>query len=133
MFRVQSGERRWVNLPYALAMALVLLIGLVSEETPGALLPYLVLLPLFIIQLLWPTLAGWAAIMVAWFVLFFLWMLYARLYVGITEFNNWALVLIGLAPMVPLYIFRPRSQDGRTSTRTDTRRRETGNGQDVSR
>jgi hypothetical protein len=114
MIKVRHDAKRWIYVPYALALATVLFFGVVSEEERGSLLPYLVLLPLIIIQLFWPTVAGWAAIVVTWFVLIFLNMLYARLFIGITEFNIWVLVLIGLLPIVPLYIFRPHSQEGRT-------------------
>ena len=38
-------------------------------------------------------------------------MLVMRFFYDITEITNWALVLIGLAPLIPLYIFRPRLRD----------------------
>jgi hypothetical protein len=92
-----------------------LLYGLADESPTSELKPYLVLLPLFVIQLAWPTVAGWAAIVSAWFVLIFLSMLVARLFLDITEYTNWALVLIGVAPLIPLCIFRPRLRDVRGS------------------
>jgi len=105
MFRVHRGPKRWVNLPYAIVVGALLLLGLADESPLGGVLAYLVLLPLFVIQLARPTVAGWVTIVGSWFVLIFLNMLQT---LGIAEYNNWALTLIGLAPLVPLYIFRPR-------------------------
>ena len=116
IFRVHHGPRRWVNLPYAIVVGAILLLS-VGDDSPSV--AYLVLLPLFLIQLAWPTVAGWAAIVGAWFVLIFLTMLGARLFEGIAEFNNWVLVLVGLAPLVPLYIFRPRLRDVRGGGKPD--------------
>jgi len=111
MIRVHHGPKRWVNLPYAVVVGALLLLGEGTDETASV--ACMVLLPLFAIQLIWPTVAGWAAIVGSWFVLVFLTMLWARLFLGITEFNNWVLILAGLAPLVPLYIFRPRFRDVR--------------------
>jgi hypothetical protein len=108
MFRVHHGPKRWVNLPYALAVACCIPLALADDVVP---VQYLVLLPLFVIQLAWPTVAGWAATIGAWFVLMFVPMLVMRFFYDITEITNWALVLIGLAPLIPLYIFRPRLRD----------------------
>jgi len=108
LVQVHRDWKRWVNLPYVLLLAVCLLLGFGDDATPDSLLPYFILLPLFLIQLLWPTVAGGAATIGGGFVLFFVSMLVARLDSGITEFNNWVLVLLGLFPLIPLFIFRPR-------------------------
>jgi hypothetical protein len=115
MFRVHHGPKRWVNLPYALLMALMLLWAQVDDTEFLGLLPYLVLLSLFTIQLVWPTVAGWAATVGCWFVLIFGLLFALRFFGDITEITIWELVLIGLAPLIPLYIFRPRLRDVRGS------------------
>lgn len=117
MIRIHHGPKRWVNLPYAVVVGALLLLGEGTDETASV--ACLVLLPLFAIQLIWPTVAGWAAIVGSWFVLVFLAMLWARLFFGITEFNNWILILVGLAPLVPLYILRPRLRDARGAGRLE--------------
>lgn len=112
MFRVHHGPKRWVNLPYALAMACCIPLSAVDEVVP---VTYLVLLALFVIQLAWPTVAGWAATFGAWFVLVFGLLFALRFFGDITEITIWELVLLGLAPLIPLYIFRPRLRDVRGS------------------
>ncbi len=115
MFRVHHGPKRWVNLPYALLMALFMLWAQVDDTDFLGLLPYLVLLPLFTIQLLWPTVAGWAAIVGCWIVLLLVPILDLVIFLHIKDMDGWKLALFGLAPLIPLYIFRPRLRDVRGS------------------
>jgi hypothetical protein len=97
-----------------------LLSGLASEEPRWRLWPYFVPLPVFVIQLAWPTVIGWRATVAGWFLCCFVPFLYERVCRGGAAFDNWFLVLFGLAPLLPLYIFRPRMTDaGPASTRRE--------------
>ena len=99
--RIQHGPKRWVYLPYILLMAGTFLFGLGSEIDPSGLWPYLVLLSVFTIQLIWPTMMGWAAAVGGLFIFFFLFPVFSGVPLGFFGFL-WA---VGL--LVPLYLFRP--------------------------
>jgi hypothetical protein len=109
MSQMQRRLRRWIYLPYSLVLASLVLSGLASEEPFWRLWPYFVPLLVFLVQLARPTLGGWYAIIAAWFVCCFLSFLKERVLEGGTIGDNWFLLSFGLAPLVPLYIFRPRS------------------------
>ena len=103
--RIHRGPKRWVYLAYALLMAGTFLFGLGSEAYPSDLWPYLVLLAVFVIQLIWPTITGWGAGIGGWFVFFFLIPVCQGVSNGVFGFL-WS---VGL--LVPLYAFRPRAAD----------------------
>lgn len=108
---MHHGPRRWVYLPYALILTCVLLLGAVDDLSPTDLWPYLVLISLFIIQLVLPTLAGWVVTLVGWLVLWLAALFFAIFldYYGVLE----VLIIVALASAssVPLYLFRPRLND----------------------
>ena len=69
--RIHHGPKRWIYLPYALLLAGAFLFGLGSEAYISQLWTYLALLPVFLIQLVWPTFVGWRVAFGGWFALFF--------------------------------------------------------------
>jgi hypothetical protein len=103
--RIHHGPKRWIYLPYALLLAGTLLFGLGSEAYVSELLAYVVLLPIFVIQLIWHTIIGWRAAFGGWFAFFFVYDIWTGVSLGALGFL-WA---IGL--LVPLYVFRPRESD----------------------
>jgi hypothetical protein len=104
--QVHRDRRRWVNLPFVLLLASSIFWGVVGGEPLGELLPFFILLPLFLIQLLWPTIAGWAATIVTWSVPCILIIFEARSECGCTV-CGWALSAFLLAYLIPLFIYRP--------------------------
>lgn len=104
--RIHHGPKRWIYLLYTLLLAGTFLFGLGSAEAyPSDLWPYLALLAIFMIQLIWPTIVGWCAAFGSWFALFFLYDVWTGVSLGVFGFL-WA---VGL--LVPLYLFRPRASD----------------------
>ncbi len=78
------------------------LFGLASEATLGELWTYLALLPIFVIQLVWPTIFGWRVLFAGWFMFFFLFDVFGGAPPGVFP------IFWGLGLLVPLYVFRPR-------------------------
>src|SRR5260370_24976650 len=72
LIKMHHGTNRWVYLQYVLLLAGMFLFGLASEATLGELWTYLALLPIFVIQLVWPTIFGWRVLFAGWFMFFFL-------------------------------------------------------------
>jgi hypothetical protein len=107
MMRLDGGAGRWIYLPYAVVLTVELILS-VGEAPLAMVWYYWVPIPFFVIQFVWPTVIGWAAATAAWFLCSFVSFLYARVCVGIGDFSNWFLVLYGLAPLIPLVVFRPR-------------------------
>lgn len=101
---------RWIYIPYAAVLAAALVMGLVMGEPPSSLVTNMIVLLILIVQTIRPTILGWTAIVVSWFCIGFLGLLYARIFMGIWEFNNWVLLLVGLLPLVPLFLLRPRPE-----------------------
>jgi hypothetical protein len=107
---VHRGPRRWVYLPYAVILAAALLFGLADGQRLSGLWLYAELIPAFLVQLAWPTIAGWlitfAGCVGLWLNPFFIVILAPGTGVGI-------LWLAVLAPgsLAPLYMFRPRISD----------------------
>ena len=113
LYRLISFRRkatRWIYIPYAVVVAAMLTMGLVMGEPPGSLTANFMVLLILVIQAFRPTILGWTAIVVSWFCIGFLGLLYARIFLGIWEFNNWVLVLVGILPLVPLFLLRPRPE-----------------------
>ena len=102
------GSVRWIYLPYVVVLALFGAAGSASGEPPSALWPYLVPLPIFIVQLLRPTTIGWLAALASWFACCFVGLLLEVELTGADASDCWFRALFGLAPLVPLYVFRPR-------------------------
>ena len=109
--RIHHGPKRWIYLPYALLMAGTFLFGLGSEIDVGGLWPYLVLLSIFTIQFIWPTITGWGVAVGCWFIFFF----------AIPFFQGVSLGLIGflwsVGLLAPLYLFPPDNSDLRQGGR----------------
>jgi hypothetical protein len=104
--KTHHGPKRWIYLAYALLLAGTFLFGLgAAEAYPSDLWPYLALLAIFTIQLIWPTITGWVAGVGGWFVFFFVVPVCQGVPIGLFGFL-WS---VGL--LVPLYVFRPRAAD----------------------
>ena len=107
-----SGRSRWVNVPFVVALALLSLIG--APEGLSGISLYLVMLPFFIIQLLYPTRLGWLLTIIAWgagtatFA-------YYRYFGGIAEFSGWFLLLWGGVPLIVLFLFAPSAEKRSTA------------------
>jgi hypothetical protein len=116
MFQVHHGPRQWIYLPYALILSGVFPLGAIDDYTPADLWPYLLLISIFVIQLVLPTFAGWAAAFIGWVGLWLTALVIAILF---DHFGAPSLLLIvGLASAssAPLYIFRPRLSDPAATT-----------------
>ena len=117
--RIHHGPKRWIYLPYALLLACTFLFGLGSAEAyPSDLWPYLALLAIFMVQLIWPTILGWGAAFGGWFAFFFVHDVCTGVSLGPFGF----LWTVGL--LVPLYLFRPRARNfsqGDETAQTDNR------------
>jgi hypothetical protein len=99
--------RRWIYIPYAVIVAAWILMGLVMGEPAGSLAANSALLLVLVVQIMRPTILGWAVVFVLWFCFAFVGLLYARIFMGIVEFNNWVLLCVGILPLLPLFVFRP--------------------------
>ena len=107
LFSVTPGPRRWVNLPFVLGLLIILVLS--GGEEQLSTMPYMVLLPLFTVQLIWPTRAGWVATLLGWMSLVFGVFAYARFARGITAFDNWFLLEWGIAPSLIIGALPPKS------------------------
>jgi hypothetical protein len=103
---VITGWRRWIYGPFALALMIIIALGL-NEGLP-AVWPYVVLLPIFIVQLAWPTKNGWLLACIAWGVFGFGIFTYHRFVNQMIEFGLWFLILWGVVPLVLLIVARPK-------------------------
>jgi len=102
------GWVRWIYLPYVFVLALLGAAGSASGESPSGLWPYLVPLPIFVVQLVRPTTVGWRVAFASWFICCFVGLLLEVELTGADASDCWFRALFGLAPLVPLYVFRPR-------------------------
>ena len=113
IFRVHRGPRRWVFLPHVILLAFALVVGVVEGVELGLLLPYIVLVPLLVIQIALPTFAGWV-------MAFSGWLAYCSLFVfdecreirfGTKPWVNiWLLLALVVLSSAPLYLLRPRAK-----------------------
>ena len=116
MTRIHREPARWIYFPYVLILALFAMGGLASGESSSGLWPYLVPLPIFVIQLVRPTVFGWWVAFASWFICCFLGLLPEVILTGVHASDGWFRLLFGLAPLIPLYFFRPR---GKAEPETD--------------
>jgi hypothetical protein len=106
LFSVVPGPRRWVNLPFILfLLSIIVMSG--GEEQFSTMWPYLVLLPLFTVQLILPTRAGWIATLVGYVACALAPFAYERFASG--EFNGWFQFFWGVAPLFLILAVPPRS------------------------
>lgn len=104
LFRHRPGPRRWINVPFIVLFLLFSLLG--AHEGISGIWLYLLLLPLFAAQLIWPTLCGWILTIVGWMVITGLGVYYGYVnQAGI--FDAW--LLVDLLLLVLLLWFRPVS------------------------
>lgn len=108
LFKRIPGRKNLVNVPFVLGLLFIIASG--AHEGIGGIGPYLPLLVIFAVQLVWPTVIGWSLTLTLWIVLAFGVPAYSRFIRGVEEFNNWVLLLWGIAPAVVLWAFRPRME-----------------------
>jgi hypothetical protein len=96
-----------VNLPFVLGLLFIILLS-GGEDTFSTIWPYLVLLPIFTIQLILPTWAGWVTTLVGWSVCALGAFAYARFVGGAEEFTWGFLLLWGVAPLFAILAVPPR-------------------------
>jgi hypothetical protein len=112
LFSVVPGPRRWVNLPFILfLLSIIVMSG--GDEDLSTMWPYLVLLPLFTVQLILPTRAGWIATLMGWVACALAPFAYERFVNGMTEFDGWFLFFWGVAPLFLILAVPPRSPSAR--------------------
>jgi hypothetical protein len=110
MFKVHRGPRRWVPLPYAILCAFSLLAGFFMVQDLLLLLPYSVLLPIFVIQIALPTRAGWIVAFSAWVMCCSGAILldYRAFRLGVYgAAHMWVLLALAVLSSAPLYLLRP--------------------------
>ncbi len=101
-----EGPQRWVNLPFILILVLAILLG--AHDGISGILFHIIILPVFVVQLIRPTLLGWLLTLIAWSAITFiiailLWS--DRRFLDASQVF-WAL-LWGPIPLSLLYFFRP--------------------------
>lgn len=90
-----------------------------GEEGLKGIWPYIVLLPFFVVQLVWPTTAGWFGTLIGWLCFGLGVFAYERFALGVTEFSNWVLLYWGVAPLIVLLFFKPKSPTDSPEERAD--------------
>jgi hypothetical protein len=113
LFRVHHGPRRWVFLPHAALLTFPLLAGLLIADDRRMLIPYFVLVPLLLMQIALPTLAGWFVASLGWlmFCLAAVDTEYRKLRMGVAPMGNmWVLLVLVALSLAPLYPLRPGSK-----------------------
>jgi hypothetical protein len=112
IFRVHHGPRRWVFLPHAILFTFALLVGLAEGVELGLLAVYLVLVPVFTIQIILPTFAGWIVAFSGWLVFCALLVLdHSAIRLGATPgIDIWLLLAFVVLSSVPVYLLRPSAK-----------------------
>ena len=112
IFRVHHGPRRWVFLPHAILFTFALLVGLAEGVELGLLLVYLVLVPVFVLQIALPTFAGWIVAFSGWLAFCTLLFLDHRtIRFGATPaIDIWFLLAFVVLSSAPLYLLRPSAK-----------------------
>jgi hypothetical protein len=103
-----------VNLPFVLGILVIIVLS-GGEEQLSTMWPYLVLLPLFTIQLIWPTRAGWLGTLLGWMAFALGAFAYDRFVAGMTQFTGWFLLLWGVAPVFLILAVPPKSPNARAN------------------
>jgi len=110
--KLRSYMEHLVYIPHILVLSLSVIGGKASDEPTARLWYYIVPLPIFVVQLIKPTTAGWWAAWVSWLVC-----LLALVLPSMTTGSELVPVLaLGLLALVPLFFLRPqRGKDPRNT------------------
>ncbi|MGO9230554.1 MAG: hypothetical protein ACLQKA_15290 [Bryobacteraceae bacterium] len=111
--QLHYGPRQWVYLPYALILSGVVLLGFADDQTPAGLWYYFVVISLFVIQLVLPTIAGWVAAFAGWLGLWLTALVIVIFDPPMGALSVVLVVALAAVSLVPLYIFRPRLSDAK--------------------
>jgi hypothetical protein len=104
----QTRPSRWWYLPFFLVQGGLGLVNTVGEYRNPWGWPLLAVALIYLVQTMWPSVLGWWAAMVAWFAAQFVVPLYDRFAYDIPGYTVTFLLLWGLAPLVLLWLIRPR-------------------------
>lgn len=120
--RKRPGNRRWLNFVFLVALALLLAVGIASEEPASTLWPLMVLLAAFAIQSVWSSILGWLLTIACWLLFAFGAFFYERAVYGIQGFSATFLFLWGILPALLLCFFKPRDEASITTTKLGSSR-----------
>ncbi|HEV2133033.1 MAG TPA: hypothetical protein VGR47_02100 [Terracidiphilus sp.] len=104
----QTRPSRWWYLPFFLVQAGLGLVNTVGEYRTAGGWTFLAVALIYLVQMMFPSVLGWWAAMVGWFATEFVWPLYDRFAYDIPGYTVTFLLLWGLAPLVLLWLIRPR-------------------------
>ena len=105
----QTRPSRWWYLPFFLVLGGLGLANTIGEYRQPWGWTILAAALIFLVQMMWPSVLGSWAAMVAWFATQFVAPLHDRFAYDISGYTSTFLLLWGLAPLVLLWLIRPRS------------------------